>query len=87
MSHISVRPLNEDESDLIESLLDLPISGVSQGIAKTTSTTFENVTLGGSGGAAWGGITGTLSNQTDLQTALNTKADKTFAIAMAVALG
>jgi len=29
----------------------------------------------GSGGATWGSITGTLSNQTDLQTALNTKAD------------
>lgn len=38
-------------------------------------------------GVAWGGITGTLSNQTDLQTALNAKADKTFAIAMALALG
>ena len=29
----------------------------------------------GGGGAAWGGITGTLSNQTDLQNALNLKAD------------
>lgn len=28
---------------------------------------------GGSGGAVWGGITGTLSNQTDLQNALNAK--------------
>lgn len=28
-------------------------------------------------GASWGGITGTLSNQTDLQNALNLKADKT----------
>jgi len=28
-------------------------------------------------GASWGGITGTLSNQTDLQDALNLKADKT----------
>lgn len=28
---------------------------------------------GGSGGTAWGGITGTLSDQTDLQTALNGK--------------
>ena len=30
---------------------------------------------GGSGGATWGSITGTLSNQTDLQTALNLKAN------------
>ena len=29
---------------------------------------------GGGGGASWGNITGTLSNQTDLQTALNAKA-------------
>lgn len=29
---------------------------------------------GGGGGATWGGITGTLSSQTDLQTALNGKA-------------
>ena len=28
---------------------------------------------GGGGGASWGGITGTLSSQTDLQTALNGK--------------
>lgn len=31
---------------------------------------------GGTGGAVWGDITGTLSDQTDLQTALNLKADK-----------
>lgn len=30
--------------------------------------------LGGGGGATWGGITGTLSSQTDLQTELNGKA-------------
>ena len=30
---------------------------------------------GGGGGGAWGEITGTLANQTDLQTALNAKAD------------
>ncbi len=30
-----------------------------------------------SGSASWGGITGTLSNQTDLQTALNNKSDTT----------
>jgi len=29
----------------------------------------------GGGGGTWGSITGTLSNQTDLQTALNLKAD------------
>lgn len=39
------------------------------------------------GNAEWGEITGTLSNQTDLQTVLDTKATKNFAIAMALALG
>ena len=32
--------------------------------------------VGGAAGVAWGAITGTLSAQTDLQTALNTKVDK-----------
>lgn len=35
-----------------------------------------NITIeGGSGASVWGSITGTLSNQTDLNTALNSKAD------------
>lgn len=38
------------------------------------------------GSSVWGGITGTLSNQTDLQSVLDQKASKSFAIAMAVAL-
>ncbi len=54
MSHISVRPLSGDESELLESLLNLSISGLNQGIAKTSATTFENVTFGGGGG---GGVT------------------------------
>jgi len=36
-------------------------------------TNFQIVGGGGSGGGTWGGITGTLSDQTDLQTALNAK--------------
>lgn len=36
---------------------------------------YANGVLLGAGGAAWGGITGTLSSQTDLQTALNLKAN------------
>lgn len=34
-----------------------------------------DLSVGGSGGAVWGSITGTLSNQTDLQNALNLKAN------------
>ena len=37
---------------------------------------WSEVTGGGGGGGTWGSITGTLSDQTDLQTALNTKASK-----------
>lgn len=40
----------------------------------------------GGGSASWGSITGTLSSQTDLQTALNAKPTKGYAIAMAIAL-
>ena len=36
---------------------------------------------GGGGSATWGGITGTLSNQTDLQTALNEKVSEAQMIA------
>lgn len=47
-----------------------------QVLAKKTNSDYDTewVTGGGGGGAAiWGGITGTLSNQTDLQSALNAK--------------
>jgi hypothetical protein len=38
------------------------------------------VAKGGGGGAVWGGITGTLSSQTDLQTALDGKVDENASI-------
>ena len=49
---------------------------------KADKTGFEYVPLatGGSGGGTWGSITGILSNQTDLQTALNGKVDENAAI-------
>lgn len=37
--------------------------------------------IGGGGGGTWGSITGTLSNQTDLQTALDAKADDATTLA------
>jgi hypothetical protein len=46
-------------------------------LAKKTNADYDTewVTGGGGGGSAiWGGITGTLSNQTDLQTVLDAKA-------------
>ena len=73
MSHVSVRPQNSNEQDIIDSLENLAISGPNEGIYKATSTTFGNRTFSSSGGGTWGSITGTLSAQTDLQTALNAK--------------
>jgi hypothetical protein len=50
-----------------------------QVLKKTSNTDFDYGwaadNTGGAGSAAWGGITGTLSDQTDLQAALNAKAD------------
>ena len=47
-----------------------------QVLAKKSNTDYDTewVTGGGGGAAIWGGITGTLSNQTDLQTVLDAKA-------------
>ena len=39
--------------------------------------TYDGNPIGGGGGGTWGSITGTLSDQTDLQSALNLKANKT----------
>lgn len=46
-----------------------------QGGATVKMTTQDIADLGGGGGTAWGDITGTLSTQTDLQTALDAKQD------------
>lgn len=54
-------------------------SGISITDNGTDTITITN-TGGGGGSVAWGGITGTLSNQTDLQTALDGKVDENSAI-------
>jgi hypothetical protein len=59
-------------TDLIE------CTSMSGGVPTNTVITGQQIidaAQGGSGGATWGGITGTLSSQTDLQTALNGKQD------------
>jgi len=47
---------------------------------------YASITTGGGGGAAWGGITGTLSAQTDLQNALDLKLDDSQATAFGLSL-
>ncbi len=39
--------------------------------------------VGGGGAGAWGAVTGTLADQTDLQAALDGKADEAFVMAVA----
>ena len=53
------------------------------GAGVTASRSVNTITIdipGGGSGATWGSITGTLSSQTDLQTALNAKVDTTRTI-------
>lgn len=57
-------------TDLIE------CTSIVGGVPVNTAITGQQIIDAASGGgASWGGITGTLSNQTDLQTALNAKQD------------
>lgn len=65
---------------------DLSLSG-GQSIRRNASdTAFEAFTPGG-GSAAWGGITGTLADQTDLQSALSGKASTTHTHAISDTTG
>lgn len=59
-------------TDLIE------CTSIVGGVPVNTAITGQQIidaASGGGGSASWGGITGTLSNQTDLQSALNAKQD------------
>ena len=73
MSYIS--PQGEQstisEITLLEALNNLSLSGAGQAIRKSGTSEFENVSFDPIGNAVWGQITGTLSDQTDLQTALD----------------
>ena len=61
---------NLQPTDLIE------CTSMSGGVPTNTAITGAQIIAAASGGSAtWGGITGTLSSQTDLQTALNGKQD------------
>ena len=73
---IHVRPtfgsnINDDEGVKIVS----PANGDVLMYNSTTGLWYNGVVSGGGGSTTWGSITGTLSNQTDLQSALNAKYD------------
>ena len=53
---------------------------------QTNWITVYDTSSGGGGGAAWGSITGTLSDQTDLQTALDAKLDESAVSAFGLTL-
>jgi hypothetical protein len=62
-----------------QSTLSLTTTGTS-GAATLIGSTLNIPQYGGGGSTTWGSITGTLSNQTDLQTALDAKVDENTAI-------
>jgi hypothetical protein len=68
----NVQPLDE----LLTALSDLSFSGNESLYLRVNSTAdaFEFAAASGGGGGVWGSITGTLSDQTDLQNALDLKA-------------
>lgn len=63
-------------NNVVQNVLDL-VEGTGISIVDNGdgSVTISNTGGGGGGGVAWGSITGTLSTQTDLQNALDAKAD------------
>ena len=65
-----------------QNTLSLTTTGTS-GAATLVGDTLNIPQYSGGGGVAWGGITGTLSAQTDLQTALDGKVDENAAITAA----
>lgn len=73
----TVNPVQQSNGAVI--VEGIPSGGsTGQFLAKGSNADFDTVWVpaptGGSGGGTWGSITGTLSSQTDLQTALNGKA-------------
>jgi hypothetical protein len=72
----------KDEGTALASLIGT-LNFVGSGVVVTqASAGVATVTIAGGGGGAWGGITGTLSAQTDLQTALNLKLTEASANAL-----
>ena len=69
-------PAPSDHTHTLDSLSDVNTSGVTDGQALVYNNSFGQWTPSTiSTGGTWGSITGSLSNQTDLQNALNLKVD------------
>lgn len=72
----ATNPAGYISSAAIASLTDVALTGLADGqVLKYNSTTQKWENSAASGGGTWGSITGTLSDQTDLQSALNGKQD------------
>jgi len=65
--------ITEDQLIGVQDTLDILIDGGALTVVATFDTSTLEQGYEGGGSAIWGMITGTLSNQTDLQTALNSK--------------
>jgi hypothetical protein len=83
--------IKEDDDQFIFNFSDLdkancnPVitsSNITSFITEVIENFFPNASSGGTegGGGAWGSITGTLSSQTDLQSALNAKVDESKSV-------
>ena len=64
----------------LEEASDVDVSGIADGNVLKWDNTNSKWIVGTAGGGTWGSITGTLSDQTDLQTALDGKVDENSAI-------
>lgn len=73
------RQIKVEGTDVLTRYTDINLkgSGVTLSAVNNNTTKSVDITFTGVSGVAWGQITGTLSNQTDLQNALNTKLTKT----------
>lgn len=69
----SVTGLNTDNTDPANPIVQISVDGVT--ITGDGTPGDPLVATGGSGSVAWGDITGTLADQTDLQTALDSKVE------------
>jgi len=84
---LSTIPIVEEDGSAVESG-DIGDNQVKLLVYNGTSFQIVGGTGSGGGGGTWGSITGTLSDQTDLQTALNTKQSTiTFGTGVQTALG